>query len=270
MGRGAIARGMPAHAVVAVWLVAVLALGSALGVPAPASAQGPTISMPASVSVESPGQTVLGITVAPPDRIPRNSFVRLRGLPPMAALSDGHSIAPGAWAVSLASLPGLTLTVPASASGRSEILVTLVSLEGVALAEARATLMIGPQQAGAPTAATILRGTPSFGAPPAPPAIAPRMTPEDRERALRLMKRGQDELADANLAGARLFFERAADAGLPEAALALGSTYDAAELQRLNIRGGVADAKEARRWYERAAQLGAPEASARLQRLGKN
>ena len=78
--------------------------------PALQAQQGPAISLPASISVSSPGQTLLGITVAPADRIPAKSFVRLRGLPPMAALSEGHSIAPGAWAVSLAGLPGLTLT----------------------------------------------------------------------------------------------------------------------------------------------------------------
>lgn len=238
-----------------------------------AAQQGPSIGIAGSIAVAAPSQTPLGITVGPLDGIPRNSFVRLRGLPPMAALSEGHSIAPGAWAVSIAALPNLKLTVPASAGGRMEVLVTLVSMDGVVLAEARTMLQIGQTNGGAPTSATVLRAvTPT--PPPAPGATpkpaAPTMTPEDRERALRLFKRGQDELSEANLSSARLFFERAADAGLAEAALALGATYDSAELQRLNIRGAHADAKEARRWYERAAQLGAPDASQRLQRLGKN
>lgn len=271
---GVVLHGLRAPALLLVlWgLPSVLDLAHAPAAMAQGAQQGPSISLPASITVTSPGQTVLGITVAPPDRIPAKSFVRLRGLPPMAALSDGHSIAPGAWAVSLSGLSGLTLTVPASASGRFEILATLVNVEGTALAEARAMLSIG-QPSGAPTATTVLRGTPPAlaPAPPPPPAAPPpSMTPEDRERALRLFKRGQTELGDANIAAARLFFERAADAGLGEAALALGGTFDATELQRLNIRGVAADAREARRWYERAAQLGAAEASARLQRLGKN
>lgn len=248
-----------------------LALVFAFSGPSVAQQQAPSIGIAGSIAVAAPSQTLLGITVGPLDGIPRNSFVRLRGLPPMAALSEGHSIAPGAWAVSIAALPNLKLTVPASAGGRMEVLVTLVSMDGVVLAEARTTLQIG-SNGGAPTSATVLRATP---APPAPPAVvpkpaAPTMTPEDRERAQRLFKRGQDELSEANLSSARLFFERAADAGLAEAALALGATYDSAELQRLNIRGAHADAKEARRWYERASQLGAAEAGQRLQRLGKN
>jgi hypothetical protein len=239
-----------------------------------AAQQAPSIGIAGSIAVAAPSQTPLGITVGPLDGIPRNSFVRLRGLPPMAALSEGHSIAPGAWAVSIAALPNLKLTVPASAGGRMEVLVTLVSMDGVVLAEARTMLQIG-SNGGAPTSATVLRAVTPTPTPPTPPAAtpkpaAPSMTPEDRERAQRLFKRGQDELSEANLSSARLFFERAADAGLAEAALALGATYDSAELQRLNIRGAHADAKEARRWYERAAQLGAPEAGQRLQRLGKN
>lgn len=255
---------------------ALLGLGLLLAWTLSAAAQkAPSIGIAGTIAVMAPSQTPLGITVGPLDGIPRNSFVRLRGLPPMAALSEGHSIAPGAWAVSLAALPNLKLTVPASVGGRMEILVTLVSTEGLVLAEARSVLQIGPQQqpTGAPTSATVLRAAPATVPPPAAtpkPPTGPSMTPEDRERALRLFKRGQDELADANLSAARLFFERAADAGLAEAALALGATYDSTELQRLNIRGGQGDAKEARRWYERAAQLGAPEAGQRLQRLGKN
>lgn len=263
-------------------LLALAALLLAATVPHPAAAQqAPAISIASSITIEAPSQSALTISVGPADRIPRNSFIRLRGLPPTAALSEGHSIAPGAWAIALSALRDLKLTMPASAPSRMEILVALVAIDGTVLAEARSTLLVGAPQtpAGAPLSATVLRATPNTAPPPAPGvqkapvpprSAVPNMTPEDRERALRLLKRGQDELADANLSSARLFFERAADAGLAEAALALGATYEVAELQRLNIRGVQGDNKEARRWYERAAQLGAPEASQRLQRLGAN
>ena len=72
------------------------------------------------------------------------------------------------------------------------------------------------------------------------------------------------------LRGARLFYERAADAGLAQAAMSLAATFDADELAKLQVRGIQADAKEARRWYERARQLGAAEAEQRLRRLGAN
>ena len=94
------------------------------------------------------------------------------------------------------------------------------------------------------------------------------MTPQDRERALRLVKKGDEQLAEGNVAAARLFYERATDAGLPQGAMALAATFDAVELARLGVRGIEPDPKEARRWYERARQLGAGDAEGRLARLG--
>ena len=214
--------------------------------------------------------------------MPRNSFVRLRGLPPMAALSEGHSIAPGTWAVSLAALPELKIMLPAGSAGRSDIILTLVAIDGTVLAEARSTLAVsaGPKadksqaqrDAGLP-AASMLRAGVAEGATrsgePSQPVTQPT-TPQDRERALRLVKKGDEQLTEGNVAAARLFYERAVDAGLAQGAMALAATFDGAELARLGVRGIQPDPKEARRWYERARQLGASDAEERLRRIGVN
>src|SRR6185295_19330532 len=69
-----------------------------------------------------------------------------------------------------------------------------------------------------------------------PALLAPKsMTPEDRDRAKRLLQKGEDQLADANISAARLYFEKAADAGLAQAAMALAGTYDGEELSRLGV-----------------------------------
>ncbi len=94
------------------------------------------------------------------------------------------------------------------------------------------------------------------------------MTEEARKRADGYFARGQQHLKDGDIASARLFFQRAAEVGLAEAALAMGATFDADELQRLKAQGTRADAAEARRWYERASELGNAEAGTRLKRLG--
>jgi hypothetical protein len=250
-----------------------------------ARAQGsaqPAISVPASVGAEPASQTAFPIRVEPAEAVPRNSFVRLRGLPPMAALSEGHSIAPGAWAVSLGALSDLKIMLPAGSTGRSEIVVTLVAIDGKTLAEARSTLAVsagaGAERGQAqrdtapPATASILRagvGDAERSAPPPLPVTQPS-TPQDRERALRLAKKGDEQLAEGNVAAARLFYERAADAGLAQGAMALAATFDGAELARLGVRGIPADAKQARRWYERARQLGASDAEERLRRIGTN
>ena len=247
--------------------------------------QQPTIALPPAISAEAATQAALPIRVTPADSLPRNSFVRVRGLPPTAALTEGYSIAPGSWAVSLAALPELKIMLPAGTTGRSEIIVTLVSIDGTVLAETKATLSISPagqksernliaRDQGPPSSATILRagvgeGAERSGLPPPQPGMQ-SMPPQDRERALRLVKKGDEQLAEGNISAARLFYERAADAGLAQGAMALAGTFDATELAQLGVRGIQPDPKQARRWYERAQQLGASDAEERLRRIGTN
>ncbi len=117
---------------------------------------------------------------------------------------------------------------------------------------------------------TVTAAAPQATAAAAPQAPAPKLDPESRERALKFVKRGTEELAEGRIAPARLLFDRAAEMGLALAAMALAATYDAAELKRPHLRNVLPDSAEARRWYEQARALGAAEAGARLQRLGVN
>ena len=259
---------------------------AAVGLCASAQAQtrgsAPAVTAPQAIVAEPASQAAFPIRVGPADAVPRNSFVRLRGLPPMAALSEGHSIGPGSWAVPLAALPELKIMLPAGSSGRSEIIVTLVAVDGSVLAEAKSTLAVAADpKAGRgqaqrdprpPAVASILRAGAAEGAersqPPQP--VTQPTTPQDRERALRLVKKGDEQLSEGNAAAARLFYERAADAGLAQGAMALAATFDAVELARSGLRGIQPDTKLAQRWYERAMQLGAGDAEARLRRIGAN
>jgi len=201
----------------------------------------------------------LPIEVRPRDGLAKNSFIRIRGLPATAALSEGYAIAPGAWAVPLNGLPSLMVILPVGLEGKSDVVVALVNVEGSILAEATMTLTIAgpalPPQAAAPNATTRALS-------------APQLAPADRERALGLHAKGEEQLGRGNIYAARQFFERAADAGLAESALALAATYDPAELARLRVMGLRPEPDEARKWYEKARQLGAAEADARLRRLG--
>jgi hypothetical protein len=228
--------------------------------PAWAQTVRPTIIVAATLSLQPETQAPLAIRIAPPNAVAPGCFVRVRGLPSTAALSGGHSIAPGAWAIPVAALPTLKILIPAAAPGRSEIFIALVSPDGTVITDTKATLVI------AAAAAVGSR------APDAPPEIATRrpvLGVEVRERAMRLLKRGHEQLAEGGIAQARLLYERAADAGLALGAMAMAATYDAIELQSLGVRGLKPDPEAARRWYERAAQLGAPEAELRLRRLGQ-
>ena len=174
--------------------------------------------------------------------------------------------------------------LPPGAAGRSEIVITLVTVDGSMLAETKATLMIAAarqlergqaQRDAGPPGRNDAAGWSARAAPRPPAAAEPRgpapdpsAAPQDRERAQRMMRKGDEQLEEGNVSAARLLYERAAEAGLAQAAMALAATFDAAEFARLKLRGVEADANQARRWYERARQLGAAGAEERLRRIG--
>lgn len=247
----------------------------------------PRINVGKVILVEPASETPMPIQVGPLDVIPRNSFVRLRGLPGSAVLSEGHSIAPGAWAIPLSMLSNLRVSLPVGLTGKSDISIALVQIDGTVLAEARASLVIAAASMIAPgneaprersvasvgPAPSPLEATPPPAAkPPVPPAASQRTEPapltEEQQRATAFITRGRSLVEAGNISAARLFYRRAADAGLADGALALAGTYDPVELARMRVAGVQPDVALAREWYEKARALGAREADERLQRLG--
>jgi hypothetical protein len=83
----------------------------------------------------------------------------------------------------------------------------------------------------------------------------------------RLVKRGEDYLAQGDIAAARLILGRAAEAHDARAAFSLAATYDPAVHRQLHVVGFRPDVAQARAWYEKAAQYGSAEASRRLAAL---
>lgn len=124
---------------------------------------------------------------------------------------------------------------------------------GAASGEAVAAAPGGPE----PKAAQRKYATVASGA---PSAIGPTAT---------LVKRGQDFIANGDLAAARLVLRRAVDRGDAQAALLLGSTYDPASFKRLKVIGLAPDPGQARAWYQRAVDLGSAEAVRRLEPLAQ-
>ena len=82
----------------------------------PALAQQQFILNVAPVMLAEPAaRSPFPIQVGPQESLIRNSFVRIRGLPTAAVLSEGHSISPGSWAVPLTGLGSLNITLRAVA-----------------------------------------------------------------------------------------------------------------------------------------------------------
>ena len=84
------------------------------------------------------------IQVGPPGALPSNSFVRLRGLPASVSLTEGHAIAPGSWAIPLFGCRRSRPSCRPGVSGRTEIIIQLVGVDGTMLAEGRTALVVGP------------------------------------------------------------------------------------------------------------------------------
>lgn len=209
---------------------------------------------------EPTSNTRLVIQVGPREAIAANSFIRIRGLPPTVALTEGHVIAPGAWAVPLTALPNLTIILPTGLQGHSDIAISLVTVDGTILAEARTVLVVVAAPAGP--------GTDEARSPPAVAGVVRMLAPAELERALGLHAKGQEQLERGNIYAARRFFERAAGIGLAQSAVALADTYDPDELTKRRVVGIQPDVEAAKKWYEKARELGAAEASDRLRRLG--
>jgi hypothetical protein len=88
---------------------------------------------------------------------------------------------------------------------------------------------------------------------PRPASAAP---PLSATEIAALVERGDAFLAAGDIASARLFFERAADAGDGRAAMRMAFTFDAAFLERAGLRSLRNDPERAAFWYRRARDLG--------------
>ncbi len=223
--------------------------------------QRPSVSVAPTLRAEPASRVRLPIQVGPPGALAKNSFIRIRGLPPSAALSDGYSIAAGTWAVPLVALPTLSVILPAGLQGESSVAITLVSVDGDILAETSVVLTVSlPAPESTPLSQAFRPDR--VGAAPPPQSAS------ERERILGLHAKGIEQLERGNVFAARKFFERAVEGGLAQSAVALAGTYDPDELAKMKVVGLQPNVEEARRWYEKARELGAFEAADRLRRLG--
>jgi TPR repeat protein len=82
-----------------------------------------------------------------------------------------------------------------------------------------------------------------------------------------LMKQGEQFIAAGDFVTARIAFQRAAEAGDANAAVAVGATYDPTAFAKLGAVGIGADVAKARSWYQKAEKLGSPDARRRLEVL---
>jgi hypothetical protein len=150
-------------------------------------------------------------------------------------------------------VPALSLAVLVTA-GKISIDAGVVQKAADALAAIAGTVPSGENEplSSAATAAASVVVEPDRAEPQRaePDRAEPRLTPEEIKT---LLDRGDALVSMADIASARLFYERAAAVGNAEAAVRLGATYDADFLAQLRHMGR--DRTIAQYWYQRARDL---------------
>ena len=64
------------------------------------------------IHVAPDAKTQLAIQIGSQGAVLQNSFIRVRGLPPYAALSHGYAVTAGSWSVPLVAAPGVASAPP--------------------------------------------------------------------------------------------------------------------------------------------------------------
>jgi hypothetical protein len=98
----------------------------------------------------------------------------------------------------------------------------------------------------------VARDPPSNTAIPAATAAPPSLPAVE---VAELLARGDGYLGKGDVTSARLFYERAADAGSGQGAMRLGATFDPSFLGRAGLVGTRGDQAKADMWYQRARGL---------------
>jgi TPR repeat protein len=163
--------------------------------------------------------------------------------------SVGQSLGQNGWSVPASQIKSASITPPRGFAGSMDIVLRLMLPSGK-LADQQ-TLRLEwrpPKPALQPLVASI-----------------PRKISATEVHAL--LARGNALEATGDLAGARLVFQRAAEAGNARAAFMLAETYDPIVLETLRESGLASNVETARVWYAKAKDLGSDEAPERLERL---
>jgi hypothetical protein len=129
-------------------------------------------------------------------------------------------------------------------------------------AEAPAVTSLASEATRAPSA-TVSPPEPASGLPVATRPVIPSVSPPLPVEGAELLARGDSFVLIGDITSARVFYERAANAGDGRAALRMGATFDPTFLRRAGLRRAFGDPVEARSWYRRAFDLGAVKAERR-------
>ena len=224
-----------------------------------------------------------------------DATVDLSGLPAGTVLSTGSARGDGQWRIIVDDLPKARVTPPRDYIGLMTLTAEVrgngqptvrgpVRLSWRQVPAAPDTVGLRAPNATLPVAGNVTTpkiepaAAPKNAAPVAPKIIETPAAPANTEAAVAprklnanevaaLLRRGEELLANGDLAAARLLLQRVAETKNAQAAFQLASTYDPAALKKFSNNSVAADPALAQYWYERARDWGSPDASSPLEAL---
>jgi hypothetical protein len=201
------------------------------------------------------GQSIpLNIKPNPSD--PPEDLIAISGLPPEVKLSSGASY-DDFWLVRRKELSTLSLVAPEAFSRTFKIAVTRVRSGEKSPFTRTATISILGKSPGGELASAL----------PAPRGRAPYSRTQNENV---LFEKARERFKKGDVAGARAMFEVLAMKGDPDAAMAMGESYDPVVLAQLFVKGLQPDEGKAVAWYKKAEELGDERAKVRLNALNQN
>ncbi len=201
------------------------------------------------------------------------ALVSIKGLPTQAKLSTGIDVGGGQWLLPPSRLRDLTVTVPQGATGSYSLEVQLLKDDAqTSLTDPVAfQLSIGDrairhssaksQDGGVTSAANTEQAARLAALPDETPQIETDMLTQ------MLIRDGNKMMREGDIAGARRLYEQAAANGNPEAALAMGRSYDPSYFEKLPVKTGKPDPATAFEWYKKALEGGLVTARVKIDGL---
>ena len=193
----------------------------------------------------------LGVSV---DSAAADESLMLAGLALGTRLSAGVPVSEASWQLAPRDLNGVYVYAPKDFVGIMNTAIDLLSANQK-LIESRTARLEWIAKSDSPPTKRIEPGV----------LNARAVQPMNPENAV-LMEKGQVLMRSGDIASARLLFQRLANAGIADAALALAATYDPRYLAQHSLIGVVGDEIKAHDWYQRASELGSVEAGRILAR----
>ncbi|HKJ60622.1 MAG TPA: hypothetical protein VKA94_01310 [Hyphomicrobiales bacterium] len=202
------------------------------------------------------------------------SLISLKGLDENSKLSTGIDVGAGQWLLPPARLDTLTVTAPESVTGTYDIEVQLLKDDAQTPMSDPVSfkLTVGQvlkQSERAETAETQVAGLSETNEEATQLVEVTEATPEiDTDPLTQLLIRdGNKLMREGDILGARRLYEQAVANGNPEAALAMGRSYDPSYFEKLPIQTGKPDPATAFQWYKQALDGGLVTARVKIDGL---